>query len=81
MAKIGKSVILHTATTLSTVLANNEGFMVNADGTAVIQARVDAATVSLPVKAGIVYPIDCIGIDVPASSTLTSIWIVRAQEH
>lgn len=81
MAIIGKTVTLHTATTLSTELANNEGFLVDADGTAIVIPRAQASSVSLIVKAGILYPIDCKGIDVPNSSTLTQIWIVRGQKH
>ena len=82
MAKIGKTVTLHTATTLSTEIPNNEGFYVDATGTIAVQFRTDAAiNAAFPVVAGVFYPLDVKYLNASSFSTTAQVWIVKAQEH
>ena len=82
MAKIGKTMTLHTATTLGTVIPNNEGFFVDASGTIAVQLRNDeAAHAAFPVVAGAFYPLDVKGLNAASFSTTAQVWIVKAQEH
>lgn len=82
MAKIGKVIELHTATTLSTEIARNDGFWVDATGTIAVQARGDSAiSAAFPVVAGVYYPIDVRYLNAASFSTTAQVWIVRAQEH
>lgn len=82
MAKIGKQLTLHTATTLSTLVEPNEGFYVDASGTVAIQARADSAvSAAFPVVAGVFYPIDVKYMNCTSFSTTAQLWIVRGQEH
>lgn len=82
MAKIGKTLTLHTATTLSTEIAHNDGFYVDASGSIAVQLWGDSTiSAAFPVVAGVHYALDVKYLNASSFSTTAQVWIVRGQEH
>ena len=94
MAKIGIVVDTYTASlSSSTVLPPNDGFMVDADDNLyctprgnvnyrdpVTKAIADRPMI-IPVKAGVMYPIDLAKIDIASSTTLSQVWIITGRDQ
>jgi len=53
------------------------GFMVNADDNLSYRARGDETLRTFPFKAGIVYPIDLVQVDLTGSGSITQVLILR----
>jgi hypothetical protein len=82
MAKIGKQHTTFTASeTGGTTIAENEGFVVNADTDIAIQLRADSALDTISLLKGIHYAWDIVGVDVSNATAATVVWVIRAQEH
>jgi hypothetical protein len=82
MAKIGKLLTAYTGGSSGNEIAENEGFMVNVDGTLAFTPRSSQAVeVLLPVLAGVVYPIDIKKHNITTGTvSITSLWVIRASE-
>lgn len=82
MAKIGKQLTAYTASADGDVIPPNDGFMVNLDGTFSFRPRANSAAEAVPVKAGVVYPIDVYTGDLTTGSvTVTKFWIIEGQNQ
>lgn len=53
------------------------GFMVDLDGVLSFRARADATLRTVAVKAGVVYPIDLLQVDITGSTNVTEVLILR----
>lgn len=90
MGKFGNNCLTYTASlATSTVIAQNDGFLVNADGTLKCTFRGDFAAdandtdneVSLPVLKGIHYSYDIGKFNIGGSTNVTQVWVVFGLNH
>lgn len=58
-------------------LAPSIGFLVNLDGTLSFRQRGDAALITFPLKAGVIYAMDLIEVSISGSTTITQVLILR----
>lgn len=59
------------------IAAPSLGFMVDADGILSFRARADTTLRTFAVKAGVVYPIDLLQVDITGSTTVAQVLILR----